>query len=103
MIGGSSYGNDLGIRLDGERCYIGGMAIETNALDGIKIIDGQSNQIIGNYINSNGSDGISIEADAVTSDDNKIIGNEISFPVVLLRIVFPLIVFRLQRASIKIP
>jgi parallel beta-helix repeat protein len=72
------YGNDLGIRLDGERCYVGGCAIETNNLDGIRIVDGQSNQIVGNYINSNGQEGINIQADAITSDDNKIIGNEIS-------------------------
>ena len=78
IIGCSVFSNDLGIRLDGERSYVGGCDIEVNRLDGVRIYDGQSNQIIGNTITSNGSEGVTIMKSAVTSDDNKIIGNEIS-------------------------
>jgi parallel beta-helix repeat protein len=78
IIGCTANGNDLGIKLEGAECSVVGSHTEFNRLDGIRITDGQANQIVGNNCNSNGSEGISLVASAVTSDDNCITGNQCS-------------------------
>lgn len=78
VLGCSTNGNNVGIRVASDKTHIGGCNSEFNAADGIVVDDADFCQIVGNNASSNGSDGISIEASSATSDKNVISSNNAS-------------------------